>query len=54
MEWAIWGLQGSYYVRNGQTNFVESFGVLKPDWSDWQNSTFSAALGNMWKQTQGP
>jgi hypothetical protein len=54
MDWAIWALQGSYYVRNGHSNISENFGLLKPDWSDWQNSTFSGALGNMWKQTQGP
>jgi endoglucanase len=54
MDWAIWALQGDYYVRSGQTNVDESFGILKNDWSDWRNSTIAAAMAPMFKQTQGP
>ncbi|PPQ73124.1 hypothetical protein CVT24_009463 [Panaeolus cyanescens] len=53
-DWAYWALQGSYYVRNGQVNYDESFGVLKADWSGWRNTGFTAALGKIWDQTQGP
>lgn len=54
MEWSYWALQGSYYVRDGQTDVDESFGLVKRDWSDWRNTQFTGWLGNMWQQTQGP
>ncbi len=53
-DWAVWALQGSYYVRNQQVDFDEYYGLLNHDWTDWRNPAFSGMLGNMWKQTQGP
>ncbi|EHA50849.1 hypothetical protein MCOR27_010900 [Pyricularia oryzae] len=53
-DWAIWALQGSYYARNKQADFDESFGVLNRDWSDWRNSDVKNKLGKMWDTTQGP
>jgi endoglucanase len=53
-EWSIWALQGSYYVRNSQINFSETFGLLNDAWTGWRNSSFPNALGNMLKVTQGP
>lgn len=53
-DWAFWALQGSYYIRDGQTNFEETFGIVNKDWSDWRNTSFPAILGKMFDVTQGP
>ncbi|KAJ6512903.1 glycoside hydrolase family 5 protein [Mycena sanguinolenta] len=53
-DWSIWGLQGSYYVRQGTINSDESFGLLTTDWSTWRNPDFAPLLGAMWNTTQGP
>lgn len=53
-EWAVWALQGSYYVRDGQVDMDESFGLLTKDWSRWRNPRFRGLLGGMWDVTQGP
>ncbi|CAA7257417.1 unnamed protein product [Cyclocybe aegerita] len=53
-EWAVWALQGSYYVRNQVVDYDESFGLLTRDWSAWRNPAFPGMLGGMWRVTQGP
>jgi len=53
-DWAIWALQGSYYIREGTVNYVESYGMLDSQFKDWQNPKFPAKLGAMWNITQGP
>jgi len=53
-EWSWWTLGGSYYINNGKVNSAESYGVLDPKWSDWQNAGFQKTLGGMWAMTQGP
>ncbi|KAH8705248.1 cellulase family protein [Talaromyces proteolyticus] len=53
-EWAVWAVQGSYYVRDGIVDYDESYGLLNHDWSDWRNGNFSGMLGQMWNVTQGP
>lgn len=53
-EWAVWAVQGSYYVRDGAFDYDEGYGLLDHDWSDWRNSNFTGMLGQMWNVTQGP
>ncbi|KAK0623250.1 glycoside hydrolase family 5 protein [Immersiella caudata] len=53
-EWAVWVLGGSYYIRQGEVDKDEGWGLLKYDWSDWRNPAFPGMLGNMWKVTQWP
>jgi len=53
-DWAVWGLQGSYYVRDGTILSNESFGILNFDWGTWRNPKFPGLLGAMWNVTQGP
>jgi len=33
----MWLLGGSYYVRDGELNAPDSFGLLKTDWSGFKN-----------------
>lgn len=51
-DWALWALQGSYYVRDGQTNYDESYGLLDYTWSGLRNPLFPGMLGGMWNMTQ--
>lgn len=53
-EWAVWVLGGSYYIRQGNVDHDESYGLLTHDWSTWRNPAFPGMLGDMWKVTQGP
>lgn len=53
-DWALWAIQGSYYVRNGVINYNETWGVLDYNWAEWRNPQFPALLGAMWNVTQGP
>lgn len=53
-EWAVWALQGTYYIRNGKTDYDETWGLLDSSWSTWRNAKFPALLGAMWNVSQGP
>lgn len=53
-DWAVWAVQGDYYVREGQLSYVESYGLLDPTWTRAQNPSFAGMLGSMWNVTQGP
>ena len=53
-DWAVWALQGSYYIRQGNVEAEETWGLLDKNWNDSRNPNFSALLGKMWDQQQGP
>lgn len=53
-EWALWAIQGSYYIRNGVIDYNETWGVLDYTWTETRNPAFSGLLGAMWNVTQGP
>jgi endoglucanase len=53
-EWALWAVQGSYYIRQGTIDYDEGWGLLTHDWSALRNPAFPAMLGGMWNVTQGP
>ena len=53
-DWALWALQGSYYVRDGVVDKDESWGALNRAWADWRNPRFRDLLGNMFESKQGP
>ena len=38
--WMIWVLSGSYYIRNGEEDFDEPWGLLTRDWSSWRAPDF--------------
>lgn len=53
-DWALWALQGSYYVRDGVVDKDETWGALDGAWSGWRNPRFRELLGKMFESTQGP
>ncbi|CAJ2507042.1 Uu.00g082280.m01.CDS01 [Anthostomella pinea] len=53
-EWALWALEGSYYVREGTVNYDEGFGLMDFDWNGLRNPNVTALLAPMLEVTQGP
>lgn len=53
-DWALWALQGNYYVRDGQVNRDEPWGLVNAEWTAWRNPAVKEVLGKMWDVTQGP
>ncbi|KAI1408804.1 glycoside hydrolase family 5 protein [Hypoxylon sp. FL1857] len=53
-EWALWAVQGSYYVRQGAVGADESWGLLDTDWKGLRNPKVPDLLAPMFKVTQGP
>ncbi|PFH61796.1 hypothetical protein XA68_16224 [Ophiocordyceps unilateralis] len=53
-DWALWAIQGSYYVRGKTVDYNETWGALDYEWRDWRNPSFKAKLGRMLGVTQGP
>lgn len=53
-DWAVWAIQGDYYVRDKMTNAEETWGLMNSNWTGWRNPAFPGMLRNMWKMTQQP
>lgn len=53
-DWALWAVQGSYYVRSATVDYNETWGALDHAWERWRNPAFLAKLGSMMNVTQGP
>ncbi|KAF2786877.1 glycoside hydrolase family 5 protein [Melanomma pulvis-pyrius CBS 109.77] len=53
-DWALWAIQGNYYVRDGTVDKDEPWGLLNGEWTAWRNPAVRDVLGNMFAQTQGP
>ncbi|KAJ4756371.1 Cellulase (glycosyl hydrolase family 5) protein [Rhynchospora pubera] len=54
LDWALWALQGSYYLREGKVDHGETFGVLSADWTSSQNTTVLQRIQALQKPFQGP
>jgi hypothetical protein len=37
--WFVWVIAGSYYVRTGQQDFDEPWGLLNHDWNGWRSES---------------
>ncbi|KAK8048340.1 cellulase family protein [Apiospora phragmitis] len=53
-DWALWALQGTYYVRQGQAEYDEGWGLMNRDWSGVRNEQFLPVISDLFKMTQGP
>ncbi|KAF2647409.1 glycoside hydrolase family 5 protein [Lophiostoma macrostomum CBS 122681] len=53
-DWALWALQGNYYVRDGQVDYDEAWGLLNSDWSAWRNPAVKDVIAPLFQTTQGP
>ncbi|XP_010556350.1 PREDICTED: uncharacterized protein LOC104825676 [Tarenaya hassleriana] len=54
VDWALWTLTGSYYIRQGVVGMIEYYGALDSDWNDVRNSSFLQRLSLLQSQLQGP
>ncbi|KAJ4888331.1 Cellulase (glycosyl hydrolase family 5) protein [Raphanus sativus] len=54
VDWAIWELGGSYYLREGVVGMIEYYSVLDSDWISVRNNSFLQRLSLIQSQLQGP
>ncbi|KAK8943360.1 hypothetical protein KSP40_PGU005554 [Platanthera guangdongensis] len=54
VDWALWTLQGSYYLREGVLGMEEFYGVLTYDWCRPRNATFLNRISTLQSPFQGP
>jgi hypothetical protein len=53
-DWALWAIQGNYYVRDGEVNKDEGWGLVNSDWTAWRNPAVRDVLKPLFETTQGP
>jgi len=46
---AVWGLQGSYYVHSGKFDYEESYGLLRRDWAHIRSDGFIRRLSPLFE-----
>ncbi|KAL8211479.1 hypothetical protein R6Q57_005916 [Mikania cordata] len=54
LDWALWALQGSYYVRHGVQNMEEPYGLLDANWTQLRNPGFNRKLYLLHQTLQVP
>ncbi|KAH0850133.1 hypothetical protein HID58_095759 [Brassica napus] len=54
VDWSIWALAGSYYIREGVVGMIDYYGVLDSDWISVRNNSFLQRLSLIQSQLQGP
>lgn len=53
-DWALWALQGSYYVRDGEVDKDEGWGLLNREWTAWRNPAVRDMLKPLFETREGP
>ncbi|KAI1878072.1 hypothetical protein JX265_002440 [Neoarthrinium moseri] len=53
-DWALWAVQGSYYIREGAADVEETWGLLNANWDGLRNEAFLPMMADLFKVTQGP
>lgn len=55
IDWAVWCLQGSYYINTGVVEADDTYGILNHNWTDWRGGmNFLETIGEMWITTKFP
>ncbi|XP_062158087.1 glycosyl hydrolase 5 family protein-like [Alnus glutinosa] len=54
LDWAIWTLAGSYYLREGIVGLNEFYGVLDQNWCETRNASFLQRISALQSPFQGP
>lgn len=54
LDWALWALQGSYYLREGVLDLDEVYGVLDRAWSKPRNATALRRVQGLQRPLRGP
>ena len=53
IDWALWALQGSYYVREGKLAPDETYGILSWSWCGPRNSYFLPRISTLQSALRG-
>jgi hypothetical protein len=53
LDWAVWALQGSYYIREGILAYDETYGLLSWDWCTARNPSFIKRINALQSPFQG-
>lgn len=53
LDWALWALQGSYYVREGTLAHDETYGILTWSWCEPRNSFFLPRISTLQSPLRG-
>ncbi|XP_042437144.1 glycosyl hydrolase 5 family protein-like [Zingiber officinale] len=54
LDWALWALQGSYYLRQGVADSPEAYGMLTSDWWSVRNRTLLGRIRSIQQPFRGP
>ncbi|KAM7468705.1 hypothetical protein LguiB_016267 [Lonicera macranthoides] len=54
LDWALWTLVGSYYLREGVIGLEEFYGVLNWNWCEIRNASFLQKISALQSPFQGP
>ncbi|TKY67028.1 Endoglucanase E1 [Spatholobus suberectus] len=54
LDWALWTLVGSYYIRQGVVGMIEYFGILNSDWTEVRNTSFLQGISVIQFPFRGP
>ncbi|KAE8710229.1 Cytochrome P450 86A2 [Hibiscus syriacus] len=54
LDWALWTLVGSYYLREGVIGLNEYYGVLNYNWCETRNSSFLQRISTLQSPFRGP
>lgn len=53
LEWGVWALQGSYYLREGERGMDETYGMFNTNWTALRNPTYHSKLEFLQQKLQG-
>ncbi|KAF2590852.1 hypothetical protein F2Q70_00040029, partial [Brassica cretica] len=53
VDWSLWALTGSYYLREGVVGMIEYYGALDSDWNSVRNSSFLQQISLLRSPLQG-
>ncbi|KAL2903448.1 Glycosyl hydrolase 5 family protein [Bienertia sinuspersici] len=54
LDWALWTMVGSYYLREGVVGMNEYYGLLNSNWAEVRNTSFLERISVMQSPLQGP
>ncbi|EPS61076.1 hypothetical protein M569_13724, partial [Genlisea aurea] len=54
LDWALWTLAGSYYLREGVVGYNETYGVYSFDWNQIRNGTILSKIASLQYPFRGP
>ncbi|KAL2517218.1 Cellulase (glycosyl hydrolase family 5) protein [Abeliophyllum distichum] len=54
LDWSVWALQGSYYIRDGLHGPEETYGMLTSNWTNLRSSEFHGKLQLIQQKLQDP